>query len=196
MAEVNQRFAVCRKCGVILPPWTLNTRGITACPNCGVHSYALVFPALFRDVEKGRDGDALLVDAEASCFYHPGKKATLVCEGCGRFLCALCDVMLVDRHLCPACIEAGKRKDRIRNLRNERVLYDDIALSVAVIPMLMFFVTFITAPIALFMTIRYWNRPTSILPRTKVRFVLAAIFALIQLGGWGVFVVSVARSLV
>ena len=56
--------------------------------------------------------------------------------------------------------------------------------------MLFFFVTCITAPLTLYIVVRYWKTPASLLPRTRVRFVLAALIALLQIGGWGFFVLA------
>ncbi|MCI0606204.1 hypothetical protein L0156_24725 [bacterium] len=89
------------------------------------------------------------------------------------------------KHLCPPCIESGKQKGRIKTLENRRTLYDSIALSLSILPLLIFYFTIITAPIAIYMVFRYWNAPTSILHRTKWRMVVALIFSASQLVGWG-----------
>jgi hypothetical protein len=69
-------------------------------------------------------------------------------------------------------------------LENRRVLYDKIALALALYPMLLFYLTFFTAPMAIFVAIRYWKAPSSILPRTRVRFVIALVLAVFQIAGW------------
>jgi len=148
---------------------------------------AEVFPAFFRPAAHGHDGDPLLVEGEASCFYHPQKKASLPCEACGRFLCALCDCELHGQHFCPGCLETGKRKGKIKKLENQRTLYDNIALALVTYPVVLLFgiyFTFITAPMALYLAIRHWNSPGSIVRRTKVRFVAAIILAMLELAGW------------
>ena len=83
-----------------------------------------------------------------------------------------------------ACIEAGKRKRRIRNLENERFLYDNMALLLAVLPLFIFYITILTAPAALYLAIRHWSSPSSIIPRTKIRYVLAIVFSVLQIAGW------------
>jgi hypothetical protein len=93
-----------------------------------------VFRAFFQPVPRGRDGDPVLIEGEASCFYHPQKKAAVPCEACGRFLCALCDCELHGKHFCPACLETGKQKGKIQKLESQRTLYDNIALALAVYP--------------------------------------------------------------
>ena len=79
----------------------------------------------------GSIGEAIVVEGEAACFYHPGKRATVPCGVCGRFLCALCDLELNGRHVCPACLETSRRKGDLRNLDTRRMLYDSAALSLA-----------------------------------------------------------------
>ncbi|HYG77782.1 MAG TPA: hypothetical protein VEK08_22440, partial [Planctomycetota bacterium] len=143
-----------------------------------------VFPALFRKIETGQAGETVLVDTDATCFYHTQKKAVVPCDGCGRFLCALCDMALNDQHLCPRCLESGAKRGKMKNLQNRRIMYDSIALSAAILPLLVFYLTFITAPLTLYWCARYWKAPGSLVPRTKVRFVIAAIVATLQIGGW------------
>ena len=176
----------CTKCGTALSVAMLNRTLPSPCPQCGALFRADVFPALFRKAG-GVAGEGLLADSEAGCFFHPRKKAVVPCESCGRFLCALCDVEFGGKHVCPACLEAGKSKRKIKNLETERVLYDNIALSLAILPMLMFFVTIVTAPVSIYYSVRHWNSPASILPRTKVRFVFAILISVLQLGGWLLF---------
>lgn len=176
----------CTRCQYELPLFVFRNDEFRPCPSCGAPIYGVIFPALTADNSKSRAGETLLVDSDASCFYHPQKKAEISCDYCGRFLCALCDVEMEGKHLCPPCIESGKQKGRIKTLENRRTLYDSIALSLAVLPMLIFYFTVVTAPIAIYMAIRYWNAPTSILHRGKWRFVLAIIIASSQIIGWGV----------
>ena len=174
----------CPKCNASLQGDVLDTWRLTVCPACGVVMQAAVFPAMFREPQPLTSGDTLVLEGEASCFYHPKKKAVVPCAACGRFICALCDVELNRQHLCPSCLEKGKRKRKFKNLENHRTLYDSIALSLAIVPMLFIFPTIITAPMVIFIVIRYWKAPTSILPRTKIRFILAFMIAGLQITGW------------
>jgi hypothetical protein len=164
------------------------------CPSCGVLVQVDVFPALFREPLSGTSGETLLVDGEAGCFYHPKKKAVVSCSACGRFLCALCDVEFNDQHLCTSCLETGKKKHKIKNTENHRTLYDSIVLTLAVVPMLIIWPSIITAPVVIFMAIRYWNAPTSIIPRTKARLIVALIIGSLQTIGWSFFIYNLATS--
>ena len=186
------RLVGCTKCRAPLPPDIYNIGDLRACPACGARNRVDVFPAALRPVASGGTGEAVMVDGEASCFYHPAKKAVVPCESCGRFLCAVCDVDLGGQHLCPACVESGRRKGRLQQLENRRTLYDSLALAVAVYPIIFVWTTIIGAPIALYLSIRYWNAPSSVIPRSKWRFVLAILISLLELGGWvAIFIAAV-----
>jgi hypothetical protein len=169
-----------------------NQPDFAPCPACGVPLLTEVFPALFRKTSAGQTGEAVIIEGESSCFYHPQKKAVLPCEGCGRFLCALCDCSLHGKHYCPTCLEAGKTKGKIKSLENQRTLYDQVALSLAILPLIFFYFTLVTAPMALFVAIRYWNAPRSILRRTRIRFIIAIVIALLEIAGWTAIFIFIA----
>lgn len=175
----------CTKCGALLPPEFYNRPFFSPCPSCGIELQTLVFPALVRPITAA-SSEALAVEG-AGCFYHPQKKAVVPCDSCGRFLCALCDVEFNNQHICPACLDSGKKKGKITKLQNRRVRYDNVALALAIFPMLIFYFTILTAPLVIYMAIRYWNAPLGIVHRNgKVRYIIALIIASLQLVGWTV----------
>lgn len=182
----------CPKCRAWLLEGIFNQPEFVPCPACGAPLQIEVFPALFRKISSGQGGEVILVEGESSCYYHSQKKAVRPCDGCGRFLCALCDCELHGQHFCPACLETGRTKGKIKSLDNQRTLYDNIALALAIYPLLIFYFTLVTAPMALFVAIRYWKSPQSILHRTKVRYVTAAVIALLQIGGWTILFIILA----
>lgn len=86
----------------------------------------------------------------------------------------------------------------MQNLENHRVLYDDAALALAIYPIVFFvffYFTLVTAPLSLFLAIRHWNTPSSIIPRTKIRLILAILFSSAQIIGWCVAVYLIFNSL-
>ena len=184
-------MVTCSKCRQPLGREVYNTAVLTHCPSCGVTMKASVFPALYQQPDRTDADDAFLVEGDASCFYHPNKKAVVPCSSCGRFLCSLCDVEFDNRHLCPACLESGQKKHKIKNLENQRTLYDNMALSLAIVPIIFVWLTIITAPIVLILSVKYWKAPTSILGRTKIRFVLAMIIASAEIAVWVMFLLAV-----
>jgi hypothetical protein len=174
----------CPNCNTPLPADHLNVTAFTDCPRCNVPVRAVVYPSFFRRPDTANPGEPLIIDTGSSCFFHPKKKAVVPCQLCGRFLCSLCDIDFNGQHLCSSCIDAGKKKRKIRNLENNRVLYDSIALYLAVIPMLLIWPTILTAPASIFYSVRHWKSPSGIIPRSKARFVIAMCIAGLQLGGW------------
>jgi hypothetical protein len=186
----------CTNCRAPLPPHIFNLPGLTPCPTCGVPLQIEIFPALFRRGAQGNAGEALLEETESSCFYHPQKKAVLPCDACGRFLCALCDCEMDGQHLCPACLEAGRTKGKIKNLENQRIIWDKVALGLAVlsfVPPIIYF-CWITAPLAIYFSIRHWNSPLSIVRRTKIRFVLAIILALLEIVAIVAIIIAITNA--
>jgi hypothetical protein len=188
MAKAKQPDVRCPSCRTPLPASACNTERLVACPVCRRAVQVFVFPRFFRGAETGGAGEALGAAGEAACFHHPERRAIVACEECGRFLCSLCHVHLGDRDLCPACIEAGRKAGRLTAVETQRVLYDRVALALAlyplVIPWLGWMATLVTAPMALYIGLRHWKTPLSILPRRRWRFVVARILALLQLVGW------------
>jgi hypothetical protein len=140
----------------------------------------VVFPALFRPAVAA-PAELAVEGGEATCYYHSRKKAVVPCDQCGRFLCSLCHVELSGQNWCPTCLEAHRRQGKLAQLDNRRTLYDSMALTLALGSILFWPVMLLTAPATLFMVFRYWRRPLSITPRTRARFVVAAILALLEL---------------
>lgn len=143
-----------------------------------------VFPAHFKPAGPGAAAEVILEEGVSSCFYHEQKKAVVPCDACGRFLCALCDLDFNGRHLCPACLQSGKKKGDLPELENRRTIYDSAALSTALLPLIIWPVTLVTAPFALYFAIISFFRPSSLIPRTRIRAWLALVIALLQIAGW------------
>ncbi|MDB6110843.1 MAG: hypothetical protein JWR69_2593, partial [Pedosphaera sp.] len=76
---MDPQIVSCGKCKTPLAETVFNLEDLTPCPGCGSRLQAQVFPALFRRFTPGRSGEAVMEESEASCFYHPQKKAVLPC---------------------------------------------------------------------------------------------------------------------
>ena len=178
---------LCTHCSTALPVAMLNALEALPCPICAAPLLVRVFPALVRPAKQSSVGEHITDAGQAACFYHPHKTAHVPCDACGRFICALCDVELHGEHLCPSCVEAGRRKGTLTTFENRRVLWDNIALSLAVLPiatLAFWFATIVTAPAAIVLAIIGWRKPGSLAPRTKIRFVVAIVFSFTLLAGW------------
>lgn len=175
----------CPRCKRQLPAPVAHAETMGICPSCKAPVRVEVFPAAFRPLEQGQPAASLLVDTESSCFYHPRKQAVVPCGACGRFLCALCDFEIAGQHLCPACLDNARNKDRRERLEPRRVLYDSIALDLAVVPLLLsgclWFALPFTAAATLYICFRYWQEPGSMLSRGKGKMAAAAVLAGLQI---------------
>jgi len=187
----------CGACDAPIPVEAVNSASEVTCRECGTQVEAVAFPALFQDVKPGSSGERVLFDDESSCFYHPKKRAVVPCDNCGRFLCALCDVELNDRHLCPSCIDAGKTKGKMEQLENQRMRYDRVALVLALLPFIppvTYFVMFV-APAALFVVVRHWRTPLSPVNPLRWRFVVAFALGILEISAIGLFITMLALEI-
>jgi hypothetical protein len=181
----NDSAILCPSCFTPLPPSQFNTDKFLPCPTCEANLQVAVFPAAFRAITPGQSGERILIAGESSCFYHDQKKAVVPCDSCGRFLCALCDVDLSGRHFCPQCLDTGRQKGSLQQLEIQRVVYDNGALLLAVVPMLLFcFPTFVTAPVAVVLGVISYFRPNSILGFSRFKALAAIVLALFQIVLW------------
>ena len=181
---------------MVVPAALFNTSDFAACPSCDSALLVRGFPALWRVTPLGNAGERITEAGQAACFYHPNKTAHVPCEACGRFVCALCDVELHGQHLCPACVESGRRKGALTTLEGHRWLWDNIALCVAILPTLLcFWLTAVTGPAAIFLALFGWRKPGSLVPRqSKLRFILTILFSIVALAGLGFFIYFLATN--
>ena len=181
----------CPKCRAVLGAQMFNQPDSTPCPVCDRRLIVEVFPALFRR-ETSTPAELVTAPGDASCFYHENKKAAVVCDACGRFICALCDLEMHGQHLCPACLEAGHTKGRLEKILPNRTRHDKIALGLAVLPLLIFYFTLLTAPAALYLAIRHWNCPGSVAPsRPRLNLIFAILFATLEIIAWVVVIILI-----
>ena len=181
----------CPRCKRVLDAasWRDATGG--ACWSCRTDFDFFSFPAL--TAKRARVApQAAAVAEDSACFFHAENRAEAVCEDCGRMLCAVCTISFTGRKICPACIAAAKTSDAAPAVQ-QRVLYDAIALSLAVLPLLLWPFTLVTAPVALGYVIVGWKKPGSLVRgNSRTRLVIAGVFALLEIAGWvtlGVYLV-------
>ena len=184
----------CLQCKHPLNRLVWNTQSLKSCPACRSQLRADVYPAALRSATAAVPAEVIQTGREAGCFYHPRKRAVLACSICGRFLCALCDIELNGKHICQRCFEKGKTDRKIQGLENHRVCYDKVAFYIALFSMLLSWLPLPTAPLVLFMTVRYWKAPRSIVSRTRIWWIAAAGLAGIQLLVWGLIFYGLAEN--
>lgn len=189
-------YIFCPNCNNGLSNRLLRTEPVkTACPSCLANLTVEVFPALFRPAAKVEAGT--IAEGEASCYEHPNKRAAALCSHCGRFVCGLCEVEIGGSVWCPECLGTdGGSCPKLAALETHRTLYDSIALTLATWPMLiLLYMGFLTAPATLYVAIRYWKAPSSIIPRNKWRFAVAILIALAQLGAIAAFIIALSAAI-
>jgi hypothetical protein len=173
----------CSKCGRPLDPHYLNLDHAIGCAGCGSEIRARVFPALFNRPAAAM-AERITQDAEASCFYHAENLAVASCDSCGRFVCGICAVDISGQNVCPSCIESGLRTSRLIGFESHRTMYDTVALLLATLPALLVWPTILTAPAAIYVAVRYWRAPSSVVRRSKIRFIVAIVIALLEIVFW------------
>jgi hypothetical protein len=184
-------FVSCTQCSNALPLWVVKAGDGAMCPSCNADLIVHVFPALLESRSGIDPRDLEIKEDEASCFYHLSKRATETCAHCGRFVCALCTVDFGDAKWCPGCLASAWSAKKHSRLENRRVLWDSIALATATWPLVLIFWPALPGSLAaIFISIRYWKRPTSLIPRIKWRFIVAILIALTEL----VFFVAVIAA--
>lgn len=179
----------CPSCAAMVPVEHWNESEETTCRGCTERVVVRVYPAHGVGVGSSLP-PKIEVEGDASCFYHAANRAHSACEGCGRFLCSLCDIDLDGRHLCPSCVERGVKVAKEGSLEQSRTLYDSMALALTTWPWLTFWGPLFTAPMALYVIVKHWKTPLSILRRSRFRFWLALVFAVVDLGVFVLFAIA------
>lgn len=160
--------------------------GSIPCPVCGIASRAWVFPALFQQPESDT-GQRLLEEGQSSCMNHPDKQAVAVCDACGKFLCALCDVDWGGEHLCTACIQHRKASDHEGAYQSTYIHYDSVALFIVLLSlgMMSFFgLGGLLAPVVVYVAWRHWRTPWRPVPFRRWPMMVAVLLANLIFVSW------------
>lgn len=169
----------CPKCKV--PLSGIGGGGEGVCGACATTLQVVLFPARRRAKPVARAVRSL--DGDATCFFHVQNQAAAVCDSCGRYVCAVCEVPGEEgRRLCPPCVSSGRKK--VVEKADEVVTYDTIASSLTIMPLLFWPFTVITAPAALCLAIYGWKKPRSLVRPGSARLVVAIIIATLEISGW------------
>ncbi len=128
-------------------------------------------------------------EGEAACFYSPARKATCECGHCGVLVSDVWAAKWGSQIVCLKCLEHLRSKENETAFQSKRVLWDNVALALALVPctFVLWVFAFFTAPAAVFLALWHWNSPRSLVPRSRFRLIAALILGLLQIGG-GIFV--------
>jgi hypothetical protein len=157
----------CPSCRLPLPRDATALEALNGCPSCLKPISVFVLPGYHRSPVTGRAAEKVTGESESTCFFHASKKAAVPCDECGRFLCALCDVQVDSRHLCPTCLESGRRLGSIGSLERSRTRWDIIVWTIN-----LGLFTCIGLPVValanLLITVLLWRAPASRVVRSRV----------------------------
>ncbi|MEY2616925.1 MAG: hypothetical protein QOH78_2698 [Verrucomicrobiota bacterium] len=186
----------CPHCGESLPINLFGPGQPGQCPACRSQVEAYIFPEFYRE-KSVAPAIPLAQEQEAVCYFHARYRATTPCDHCGRFLCQACAIMVGHRQLCAECLS------QLRKLRDETglvqyaALFDNVALFLVTAPVLTVFFSFFTifsAPVSLFLSFYYWPRQWNLLPRSRLRFVIAILLSLLLIAAWALAIYYLATS--
>lgn len=200
----------CTSCGGGIPEPLFRQSDGVPCPICKRLVHALMLPALYKSFLPTPPSlpDNPPAPGEATCFYNPGRRATKCCDHCGVFISDAWAAQWGSQTVCLKCLEELRSKNSDTRFEAKRILWDNIALSfsigpwilsVALIMTLIFYwasfliimLTFLTAPAAIFIALRYWNAPRSLVPRGRGRLVWATSLGVLQIMGWVLLMVGI-----
>jgi hypothetical protein len=154
---------------------------LSQCPACQLSTQVLLFPAYDRPAPAGAPAQKVVMEGEAACFYHPNHRAYVPCDACGRFLCALCDLELQGRHLCPACLETASKKGNVQSLERNRTRWDQIVLLVLLVPLPCCYILVpFTSLAGLGLIIWKWKSASSLVSNTRLRMIIYAFVAVVE----------------
>lgn len=196
MTELIQNSITCPKCASPLTTEIFSRTADSSCPHCGLVMTGRLFPRFFKPHDEQTNNTEVTSDSESSCFFHPNKLAVSHCSECGRFLCALCELNIQDKIICPTCLEKLDQEKKVKTFTNRVTFWDSIVLSLAILPMLFWPVTLFTAPLTLIFIWRHFKDTRQyLIPRNRWRFYIAGLLAVMQITGWTVLAVVLLDKL-
>src|ERR1700722_15678093 len=164
------------------------------CPACHSQVEAYIFPEFDRDPPP-RPGIQLAQEHEAVCYFHSRFRAMTPCDNCGRFLCEICAISVGSRQLCPECLAQLRKQRNEMGLVYYAPLFDGVALFLVIAPLvtvIFWFFTILAAPVSLFVSFYYWSRQWNLLPRSRLRFVIAILLSLLLIAAWALAIYYLA----
>ncbi len=174
-----QVAASCPNCRTAIPVDPTRRDQEVRCPFCRKTITFQIFPRLTRTPPPEPISE-VAAPGEATCRFYPELKAEVVCDACGCFLSRRASIRWADRPLCMPCLHALREEKADTEFRADLKIWDNRALALlALAPFTLF-----TAPVAIFLLVRFRREPRGWVPRSSLRWWLAMILALLTLGAW------------
>jgi hypothetical protein len=196
-------YVRCASCQSPLTDQLFHGNSATQCGFCRKTIRAFLLPKLYQSAFPTPPSlpTQAPAEGEAACFYNPNRKATKVCGHCGVFVSDAWSAQWGSETVCLKCLEQLRGKNLDQRFEAGRTLWDNVALGMIVVPFVAAFVllctligypfaaialmlTLFTAPAAIFLSLRYWNAPRSLVPRGRSRLVLALLSGVLLVLGW------------
>ena len=159
----------------------------TKCRECGTDLEIKVSP-LARSKGEAIAG-AIAADGDARCRFLPDLRAETVCDSCGALLSEKAAARWGAKVFCLPCVHRlrdSEDVDEDGGLLGRLKIYDNLGLLLVT---LLAPLSLLTAPVALYLLIRYRKAPRGLVPRSAGRWWLALVVSLISLSVWLGFLV-------
>jgi hypothetical protein len=151
--------------------------------------YIRLFPAVIRSNDAVR-AEEVLEGGQSTCFFHPKLPATALCDVSGRLICDLCQTEWNGQTVSFEALQSLLADNTSVKQERRCTKWDDIALSLVIFPVILGPFVVLTAPVALGICAVKWRAgPTSLLRRSRWRYVVAALLAILEIG-YGGFMVA------
>ena len=127
---------------------------------------------------------SIAAEDDARCRFLPELKAETVCDSCGALLSEKAAAHWGAKVFCLPCVHRVRARDAVdkgQGLLGRLKIYDNLALLLVT---LLAPLSLLTAPVALYLLIRYRRAPRGLVPRTAGRWWLALVLSLISLSVW------------
>ncbi|MGJ8652742.1 MAG: hypothetical protein ACSHX8_05675 [Opitutaceae bacterium] len=151
-----------------------------------------LFPAVIRK-QATVEAEAIMEGGQSTCFFHAKLPATAICDVSGRMICDLCKTDYNGKTVSFEALQSLIGKGGSVEKEQSRTKWDDIACSLVILPIVFGPAVALTAPIALGICLFQWRKgPTSLVRRSRWRYVLAAVLAILELCIGGLFLYVMA----
>lgn len=156
-----------------------------SCSVCNATVEISCYPRLFHS--PARDAKlSLSGDDEAKCSFYPELKAEKICEECGCFMSEKASIQWIGKDFCLPCLHRLREEEKATDFVASAKLYDKRALMLVtwMAPFTLF-----TAPVALFLLLRFKNAPNGFTTRSKATWWVALLLSIVWLLGWTAVIV-------
>jgi len=152
--------------------------------DCGDAHHIWIHPAITRRKEV-LSTDALIEEGQSACYFHPNNPATSICSISGRMICELCTTEWEGEKVSFEALQTTIKNGAQKGQHAGRIKWDDVALALAVSPLILWFITIVTAPLALGICLWFWRKgTTSPVRKSRWRYVVAGLLSAVQIGFW------------